>query len=230
MNDIKFNLSESLQRLDTISSSRIYVPDNEMVFPPLNELPSASLTKVFATVVCIRCDIENSASTELRAQYHRAIISEFSCILGQESQSRDIFVRDNLIFAVFETPLKSHVKSVINATARINALKSVINAKLGGGKKYLTTLVSVSFDNLEMQLIPCPRQDVKVQNIVWTGKAINNVVNMSNNCKDTTGVLIESVVYNNLDDEDRAFFFFEGTYYKSNFVNTLINNWVKNNV
>ena len=229
MGDIKFNFHESLQRLDAISSSRMYVPENKMLFPSLSNLPVSSLTQVLATVVCVKCDINGEISLDIRARYQRAAVSEFSCILGQESQCRDIFVRDNFIFAVFETPLKYHIKSVINATARINAFKSVINKKLGGSGTTLDTLVSVSFDSLELQMISCPRQDVQVQNLVWTGKAIHNAIRMLEQ-NEKTGVIIESIVYENLDDEDKVFFDVDGDYYISNFVNTLINNWVKDNV
>jgi hypothetical protein len=229
MNNIKFKLQESLQRLDVISSSRMYVSENKRLFPSLPNLPISSLVQVVATVVCVRCDINGEINLDIRTRYQQAAVSEFSYILGQESQCRDIFVRDNFIFAVFETPLKSHIKNVIDATARINAFKKVINKKLGGSGTTLDTLVSVSFDSLELQVVPCPRQDAQVQNLVWTGKAIHNVIKMCEDYKNEHGVLIESIVYDNLDDEDKTFFEEKGDYYISDFVNTLINNWIKNN-
>lgn len=226
MNNIKFKLQESLLRLDVISSSRIYVPENKRLFPSLLNPPISSLkTQVVATVVCVRCDINGEISLDIKTRYQQATVSEFSYILGQESQCRDIFVRDNFIFAVFETPLKSHIKNVIDATARINAFKKVINKKLGGSGTTLDTLVSVSFDTLELQVAPCPRQ----QNLVWAGKAIHNVIKMCEDYKNEHGVLIEPIVYDNLDDEDKTFFEKKGDYYISDFVNTLINNWIKNN-
>lgn len=226
--DIKFNFQDTLQRLDKISSC-IYVPGNKTIFPDFNMYLMSKLVHVTGTVVCVRYDIDDSADEELKKLYQYAVISETSYILGHETQARDIFVKDKMIFVIFETPLKQNFKGIMNASAKVNAIKDVINMKLGNGKNHLSMLISMSFGNLMMQMIPCPVQDVKTYNIIWTGDAVDNATYLSKNIKDMSGILIEPIIYDNLDDEDKSFFEKTGSYYKAHFKNVLINNWLKQN-
>ena len=197
-----YDYLKSISRIDTI------LEQQDSSFEELNTIPvSSALTYnngFYVNATAVFVDIRNSSkliSTHKRptlAKIYRSFISETLAILNSDINCKFLNVEGDCVNAIFDTPNKRDIDSVISNAARVQSLIKILNCKLK--KKNISQIsVGIGIDYGRLLMIKAGYSGSGLNDIVWMGEALNIAAKICNNANKSIypSILISSVIFNN---------------------------------
>lgn len=195
----------------------------------------------YGRVSAIFVDIRNS--TELFANENKVSISKiircFSSevieILNDPEQLREIGIRGDCVYAVYNTPNQSTIQNVFDKAVSVNTFLKMLNTILKNCG-LLTFKAGIGMSTDEELVVKAGRKGSGINNLVWIGKAVTFASELSSMAnKDGIGPLaISSVTYNNLqENQDIKKLFVKGTdsngevFYHAKLIYIEFNKWIE---
>ena len=231
-----YDFTASLERINEILNA-----DNKQ-YEEKNSIPARS-SLTYTNGFYVKCtalfvDIcDSSKLTEFQnrpvlAKIYRSFISELVALFNGASKSREVNINGDCVWAVFDTPLKSDIDDVFSAACQANALVNILNYKLEK-KGYKTYKVGIGMDYGRALMIKAGHKGSSINDVIWMGDVVNQACHLAgygNNIY-TAGyaIMVSSTIYDNLNDGNKGLCYYCSNYmcYKSDAVNTIMNNWLK---
>jgi class 3 adenylate cyclase len=231
-----YNFEKSLERIDAIlNSSNFYENNNK--FPNRDDLTFTN--GYYVNVTSLFIDLRDSSKlpekhkTNVLAKIYRSYISEVVAIINGNVHCREVNIVGDCVSAIFETPKKADVDTVLETAAQLDSLIEVINYKLR--KKSYTEInagIGASFGRILM--IKAGYSGSTINDIVYMGEAVNKASKACSKAskENFKRFVVTPVFYNNLLKQSYKDFFshtYEGTneYYHTSIGNSLMNKWLK---
>jgi hypothetical protein len=107
------------------------------------------------------------------AKLYRAYISEMVAIMNGNVQAREINIVGDGVWAVFNTPLKSHIDGVFGTAAMANSLVKVLNYKLAKAGYSTPILVGLGMAYGRALMIKAGYSGSGIADIVYMGDVVN---------------------------------------------------------
>jgi class 3 adenylate cyclase len=231
-----YDVSKSAERIDLILS------ESNSSFEELDSIPERSkLTYTngfYVNVAAIFIDIRQSSELTDEhkrpklAKLYRSYISEMVAILNSFTDCKEVMIVGDCISGIFNAQYKEQVEQIINAAAQLNTLIKILNYKFSKNDIVnITVGIGISYGRALM--IKSGYSGSGINEVVWMGDVVNEASNLCNKANKLLSkeILIESIIYNNLNDESKALFTYS-TYsscYEGSFINVSMNNWYKEN-
>ena len=231
-----YDFSASLERIDEILNA-----DNKQ-YEEKNSIPArSSLTYTngfYVNCTALFVDIcESSKLTEYQnrpvlAKIYRSFISELVALFNGASKSREVNINGDCVWAVFDSPLKSDIDDVFSIACQANALVNILNYKLEK-KGYKTYKVGIGVDYGRALMIKAGHKGSSIHDVIWMGDVVNQACHLAGYGNNIFAmgyaIMVSSTIYDNLNDDNKGLCYYNSNYmcYKSAAVNTLMNNWLK---
>lgn len=182
--------------------------------------------RVFVTVVSVCFDGSNVKTPNEQVTLIRSMYEIFNCC----HCCRDVQSVGNHVLAIFDTPLKTDIDSVLDSVGMVNALFGLVNRihqKTGDGK--IKKGVGMIYGNVLMSVL----SQEPVINVSWSGSVVQKVLEYSNNAKSEESlVYISYSIFNNLKESYQKLFVKDlyDERYHGQPVNIAMNKWNQSNV
>jgi len=233
-----YSFDKSLERMDEILNSNSFYEDNK-TFPKRDDLTFTNGYYVYVTSLFI--DLRDSSklpdlhTPKVLAKIYRSYISEAVAIINGSTLCKEINIVGDCVSAVFTTPLKSNIDSIIDIAASLRSLVDVLNYKLKK-KKYNEINAGIGLSYGKVLMIKAGYKGSTINDIVYMGDAVNKASKMcSRASKDWHGMIVlTEEMYDNIEKQTYKDFFSpkyeSGTlkkYYHGSPVSIEMNNWLK---
>lgn len=236
-NYINYDFEKSRDRIDDILNS------NDNNFEEVTSIPNRdklSYTNGFY-VKCTSMFVDIRKSTELTAKYkrptlakiYRTFISEVVAVINGNDECSEIFIQGDCVWAVFNTPYKVDIDSVISTSAQVSSVIDTMNCKFK--KKNIEPIsVGIGIDYGRALMIKAGYSGSAINDIVWMGDVVNQaakIARFGNRDWSDRETMISSDIYTNLNEANKALFVYNSTRscYHGNIVNTVMNKWLVDN-
>lgn len=225
-----YNFAESLNRIETILSSKVPEKPGGAI-PSADGIESSTVYLPQATVVHVNYEIVLDQWRPVEKKHSlpviQSFISETINIGGACTCCRDIMIADNSIRLIYDTPLKTELNEALDDAARIRTLAMVISKK-ANAHSYPTIKTSIGMDYGTVAMLPVNFHDRRFQSFMWMGEAIDNAKQYADSANEE--IVISPIVWNNLTENNRKLFTTDGIAFTSNYrgkiVNVAMNNWI----
>ena len=227
----QYNFEESLSRIDQMLNFQIADESASVRVPILDDIP----TKGGVVTNCSVLQIEMKSSPLLDVYssllcVYRAFLSEAVAILSSHSHCVDIIVLGTRMTAVFSTPFKYNIESLIDKAAMVNTLAQVVTKKAKGlGLPGITVRIAIDYGKaMLMRLGKFNVGEVMPSSLVWMGAPVEGASKLIDNTNHDWNIWISGVIYQNLKEEYKKFFHHEMEYegYGADIINTYMKNWL----
>lgn len=165
-----------------------------------------------------------------RSHADRATITEsIYAALAEHPKCKDIFSLGNFIVAVYDTPFKNDIDSVLDCVGKVNALFNLVN-KIYGQSMHPNLVRGIGMNYGKALLVKSMEGDVP--QYVWSGEAVNTATTLSEQAATDDKVYASFTIFNNLKEDYQKLFKqvpFED-YYEATPVNIVMNKWINANV
>lgn len=188
-------------------------------------------------VMCVRFEISgyNTKTFPDRLRFMQVLqcfTQESLAIIRGCKTVKDIIVCNNVIVAIFETPLTEDVGAVIDTMSQINSLRKIIIRKASLKLDDLCVYFGIDYGECEAYYLGEEFLDLSLN---WRGMALQRAMMLTyRDPKAIMQMLVTQALYNNLKEEYRSFFketkYGDVTIYECNLVNTVMQNWLIDNM
>lgn len=168
------------------------------------------------------------------AKLYRAYISEMVAIVNGLTQTREVNIVGDGVWAVFNTPKKSDINSVFSAACRVNTLVKVLNHKLKHAQYDTPIAVGIGMAYGRALMIKAGYNGSGISDVIYMGDVVNRSAKLAaegSKGPGTPPMMIDNVFANNLDahrtsliTKDR-----QRGCYTANAINTAMNDWYNAN-
>lgn len=231
-NFMSYNFERSLGRIDDILNSSSEFEEKKEI-PKRDSLTYTNGYYVSCTSLFIdlRGSSQLTASQQKRvlAKIYRAYISEMVAIVNGSPLCREVNIVGDCVSAIFETRTSKDVGDVFTVAVEMNSLINILNYKLAK-KGYTTIKAGIGLADGRVLMIKAGYSGSTINDVVWMGDAVNQASKMCGKASKevTSPIVVTSVVYNNLSDEDKKFLTlkpYDG-YYHGDIVITSMKQWL----
>lgn len=216
-----YDANESLRRVtqflsESIESSEFFsrIPDDESIMH--NHVVHAS-----AAVLAVTLSFHTSQNSDemIRGKIRSIFIQECIAICRDNGHLRGISICDDSLIAVFDSPFKADIQTIIDTAARVNTIRlflqsqadcsCVVDSALCVHYGQITVM---SLDQDSMLSKDNPKEGFNNPqhsfDFVWGGKAVKNIRKITECITSDmmNKVVITPIVYQNLDENYRSFF------------------------
>lgn len=133
------------------------------------------------------------------------------------------------IIAIFNTPLKTDLESLIEMTAKMISMKDVLQFKFSLDEE-IQMKIALNYGVVDFMFYK--EMNAQSSQYEWFGEGIDGAYFMLKN-QSKTGLYVDEVIYNNLKEEYQNFFerevFMGSLCWRANIVNKSIIGWIKDN-
>lgn len=236
-NTLIYNYEKSKGRIDDILNSS----DNS--FEELDSIPSRDKL-TFSNGFYVNCtvlfvDIRNSKELPDKykrptlARIYRSYISEIVAVINGNEDCVEINIEGDCVWGVFDTPYQADINSVFSTAAQISSIIDTLNIKYKK-KKYDPISIGIGIDYGRALMIKAGYNGSGLNDVVWMGNVVNEASKLCGYGNKGWGdeeTMVSSVIYNNLNDQNKKLLKWNNnrSCYNGYIVNTLMNNWVKDN-
>ena len=228
-----YNFNESLQRISAILDTPEQEGEIELKVPSEDAMATYHQRKVYCTVLAIRTSFmaidEKDNNSFVAMKVLAAYTTEIVAILRGCAGCKDFSMVKDTIVAIFETPFKVNIQSVVDAMSRIHTLRMVIEKKASTPAGGLNVKMGMHFGTCEAYYIG---ERISPQpSVLWRGQAIASALKLLE--KRTNGpslMMITPTLYNNLNEDYQKFFtqdiWDDKKVYVANMYNVQMNKWL----
>jgi class 3 adenylate cyclase len=158
-------------------------------FEEVNELPDRDrltfTNGFYAECTAMFVDIRESSSLPNHynrpalARLYRAYISEMVAILNGTTITREVNIVGDGVWAVFNTPLKSHIDTVFACAFEANSLVKVLNYKLAKKDYKKPIAVGIGLANGRALMIKAGHKGSTINDVVYMGDVVNSAAKLA---------------------------------------------------
>lgn len=224
-----YNFEESLSRIDQMLSFQIKNDEAYAAVPTFADLPAKGGIITYCSVMHIVINL-SSGSYSQQLRLYRAFLSEAVAILSSDRNCVDILVQDKHLTAVFTTPFKNNIESMIDKSAMINTLAQVVSRKSNGlGLPELSVVIGIDYgEAMLMRFGKLNITEVNPEGLVWIGRPMERARKLTITPEHKWNIWISTIIYHNLSEEYTKFFHYEDEWgcYGAGIINTYMKNWL----
>lgn len=233
-----YDFQDSVNRISEILDSSDSSYEDHKGIPSRDSLTFTNGFYVDVTVLFV--DIRGSKELSEKhirpvlAKLYRAYISEVVAVLKGTQTINEVYIEGDGIWAVFNTTTMNEVTRVLETAGQVASLIDILNIKLEK-KGYSKIEVGIGLDDGSALYIKAGYRGSGVNEVVWIGRVVGNSAELSSFGKKTLSderIMISAQVYNNLNNDGyREIFTLNAnrSCYHGNFINIVMNDWVKEN-
>lgn len=227
--NIQYNFEESLSRIDQMLNIQNLEEVASAQVPILSELPVKGGVVTNCSVLQMKMIMPSSAYGSFLRVY-RAFLSEAIAILSSHNHCVDIAVLGTRLTAVFSTPYKKNIESLIDKAAMANSLAQVVSQKARGmGLPDVDIRIGIDYgEALLTRFGVYNASEIKPSSLIWYGRPIEKTSKLIETPNDNYNIWVSGVVYQNLNDEYKKFFHHESEFdcYGADIINIYMKNWL----
>ena len=237
-NHITYDFEKSRQRIDDILKTV------DKSFEEVDSIPSRDkltfnngfyINKATALFVDIRKSSELPSNNQrpVLARIYRSYISEVVAIINGNSHCAEVSINGDCVWGVFDTSYINQVADVFSTAAQISSIIDILNCKfIKKGIDPIEVGIGIAFGRVLM--IKAGYSGSSLNDVVWMGDAVNNASKLCSYGNKGWGdyeIMVSSVFYNNLNDEDKGYLEWNSNRncYNGNVINVSMNAWKKEN-
>lgn len=221
--DFKFNLNDSLEKMDGILNSDDVIIKNQIY---TSENAKDARGAIVDASVVSALFTPSSATKEAPGKWavaHDILMSQIYALVASQSKLLNLEWDGYRLNAIFNTTYKEHIDALLDSVGMLISLTDVINYKIkdtGWSFK-----IDVVMDYGKVLSVP-----VEGGNTLWK---IDGIMVLDELLKDLNmkRLVITKIIYNNLKENYQTLFEaiepFDSKYYHADIVNIGINNWLK---
>ncbi|NFH69616.1 adenylate/guanylate cyclase domain-containing protein [Clostridium botulinum] len=235
---MSYDVDKSAERMDGILNASDNNYSDKDSIPARSDLTFkngyyVNVTTIFIDIVG-SSDMTDEHRRPTLAKMYRAFLSECVAIMNAESDCREININGDCVWGVFETPQKADVDEVISVAARLNSMIKILNYKLGK-KGYSKIDVGIGIDDGRALMVKAGYSGSGINDVIWMGDVVNSACHLCANAgrNGREVVVISNRIYKNINEDNQKLFkeFYESRvkYYEGNIINSLMNEWYKEN-
>lgn len=164
---------------------------------------------IYAPVAAIFVDIRDSSTYFTKqpkkqvAKMIRSFVSELVEIFRKNENYREIGIRGDCVYAIYNAPNKDALKTVINDASMSNTLMKMLNVLLDKkGFKTIKVGIGVGYDEKQL-VIKAGRKGTGISDFIWIGNAVidaSNCCSYGNSTSIRKSVIISSDFYEKIKD------------------------------
>ncbi len=232
------------KRIDEILVNELEIKESEIPKDESFTFKNGYYSWVTAIFVDIRdsSEIFSLEDKEKTSKIIRSFTSEVIEVLRTSEQLREIGIRGDCVYAVFNSLLQEDIYDLAQRTFYINTFMKMLN-KLLDQSGYRQINVGIGISSARELVVKAGRKDTGINNKVWIGDAVTKASNLSSlgSKNGIKSVVFSQVTYNNMidklieDNDEVAKTWFSqrydknyGTYYDCGCVVTEFNDWINN--
>lgn len=228
----------------TASSQRIHDILNQPVgaFQEVDGLPDRDkltfTNGFYGTCSALFIDIRDSSGLTTKhkrptlAKIYRAFISEMVALLNADILVREVNIVGDCVWAVYNTPLKSHIDDIFDIAYRANTLIKLLNHHYG--KKNIDPLrIGIGLDWGRAAMIKAGYSGSGINDVVYMGDVVNHAAHLSHEAgrQWRKPIFVSSDFQSNLNDHNKSLLTQEyisglGQIYSGEVIHIAMNNWV----
>lgn len=200
----------------------------------------------YGWVTGIFVDIRDSTSLftksdkELVSKVIRSFTSEVIEILRDDDNLREIGIRGDCVYAIYNTSQKDDIFKIVNNTFYLNTFMKMLNTLLIKDS-FQTISVGIGISSAQELVVKAGRKDVGINNNIWIGDAVTKASNLSSlgnkqsygpivmsdltysntieHLKEVNGAVVETWFKTHYDSK-------LGTFYSANIIKTEFSKWI----
>lgn len=227
---IQYNFEESLTRIDQMLNFQVADENVSPQVPTLSELPTKGGVIIYCSVMQIEITPSLLDDYGKLVIVYRAFLSEAVAILSSHDHIVDIMVLGNRLTAVFSTPFKNNIESMIDKAAMVNTLAQVVSKKAKGlGLPGITIRIGIDYGKaMLMRFGNYNTSEIMPASLSWIGAPVEGVSKLIATPNYNLNLWISNIVYQNLTEDYKKFFNHEVEYggYGADIINTYMKNWL----
>ncbi|WP_405766600.1 adenylate/guanylate cyclase domain-containing protein [Streptomyces sp. NBC_00080] len=233
-----YNYVSSFSRIDDILSAPAGNYEETHELPDRDKLTYSN--GFYAQCTAVFADIRKSSSLPEKykrpklAKLYRAYISEMVAIMNGSEQAREVNIVGDGVWAVFNTPNKSHIDDVFAMIARCNSLIKVLNYKLAKAGYSDPIAVGIGAAYGRALMIKAGYSGSGISDIVYMGDVVNKAAKLA--AKGSSGFMVPPIMLDenfqcNLKEENKKLVERSWNYecYTADVVNVAMEDWYKEN-
>lgn len=235
-NTISYNLTKSIERIDSILNSSNSNFEESSNIPNRDKLTYKNGYYVYVGAIFVDIRESSSLTDEHKrpklAKLYRSYISEVVAILNSYSDCKDINIVGDCVSGIFEAQYKYQLTNMFAASARINSLIKILNYKLRKNG-IVEVSIGIGLDYGRALMIQAGFSGSGINEVVWMGDVVNSSSNLCNKANKGMNnvILVSQSVYRNLGEEDKKLleYNYSESCYHGNIINSSMEEWFKNN-
>lgn len=234
--NLKYDFSKSLERIDEILNADNKLYEEKDSIPARSSLTYTNGYYVNCTAlfvdICDSSELTHYQNRPILAKIYRSFISELVAFFNSFPKSREVNINGDCVWVVFDTPQKMDVDTAFSAACGANALVNVLNFKLEK-KEYQTYKVGIGIDYGRALMVKAGHKGSTINDVIWMGDVVNQACHLAEKANtmwaNNYPILLSDVIFNNLNADNQKLCRRNTNYmcYQSDAVNTVMNNWLK---
>ena len=192
----------------------------------------------YGTCSALFIDIRDSSGLTTKhkrptlAKIYRAFISEMVALLNADPYVREVNIVGDCVWAVYNTPLKSHIDDVFDIAYRANTLIKLLNHHFS--KKNIDPLrIGIGLDWGRAAMIKAGYSGSGINEVIYMGDVVNHAAHLAHEAgrQWRRPIFVSSAFQSNLNDHNRNLLtqeYIQGLaqLYGGDVVHTVMNDWV----
>lgn len=193
----------------------------------------------YGTCSALFIDIRDSSGLTTRykrptlAKIYRAFISEMVAVLNSDPYVREVNIVGDCVWAVYNTPLRSHIDDVFGIAAQANTLKKLLNHHYA--KKDSDPIsIGIGADFGRALMIKAGYSGSGINEVIYMGDVVNRAAHLAHEAgrQWKAALYVSPDFEGNLNDEHQGLLTASyvqglGTIYSGDVVRTEMNEWVE---
>jgi len=238
-----YDYKEGKKRIDEILDNKLEVEEKEI--PEENSFTYEN--GYYGWVTAIFIDIRNSSQLFTNSDKSKVskIIRSFSSetieILRESSDLREIGIRGDCVYAIYNTPYISNIFDIFAKSCDINTLIRMLN-KLFLKRNFPNIQIGIGLSTAKELVVKAGRKGTGISNSVWIGDAVTKASNLSSlgNKNGINTIVLSYDMYNYIinefvkkqKEEVKSWFKYHidtkfGSYYDCDIVRIYFDAWVE---
>lgn len=167
------------------------------------------------------------------AKIYRAFISEMVALLNSDLYVREVNIVGDCVWAVYNTPLKSHIDDVFRIAFQANTLRNLLNYQFG--KKDIDPIsIGIGADWGRALMIKAGYNGSGINDVIYMGDVVNSAAHLAHEAGRPwrNPIYVGSDFHGNLNEHNQGLLKYQyvqdlGTIYTGDVIHTGMNNWIE---
>ncbi len=230
-----YNIKDSVERIAKILATEGGYEEKDSI-PAAKDLSYITRVQARCSVLCV--SIRQSPQLtdfHIRPEFsklYRAYISEVTAVMNGNPKCADIYVEDDSILGVFDTPFSEDMDEVFSTAGKISSIIDFINYQFKNTMKELSVGIGIAYGKASM--LKVGYKGSGISDFIWRGEALDEASRLASyGNKDPTDreTMMSEIVYYNLSSENKKIVSYNllRDCYHGDTVNVYMGRWFKQN-
>lgn len=225
-----YYINDSVKRVESILFESP-LNDGKPVHDVPSNLEAIGLALLQVTVIALHISVvDNTTDNGVNMlKLSKIVTSEICNIIYDSDKILDVWINNDDVVAICNTPLKSDIDTMIEYAARLNTIASSLQIMLKkhGFDIQVSIGISMDYGNVNFSNFSIHGKCIHS----WSEPMINSVIQNAR-LTNIDPIRISSTIYNNIKEEYQKFFNIigNGDVYASSIINVAMDNWNKDNM